>query len=63
LRGEAGAGRSLPLGFLKSGGIKIFRWETLKKPAGLDMNDSKGRLRAPLGLFEKRLAELEELLL
>jgi len=59
LRGEAGAVEAY-LGFLKSGGSK-FPLETLKA-AGVDMTTPRP-IESTLGLFEKRLAELEELLL
>ncbi len=48
------------LGFLKSGGSK-FPLETLKE-AGVDMSTS-APIESTLGLFERRLKELEELLL
>jgi len=48
------------LGFLKSGGSK-FPLKTLKA-AGVDMTTS-APIEATLGLFERRLIELEELLL
>src|SRR5882762_7533603 len=48
------------LGFLRSGGSK-FPLETLKA-AGVDMTTPRP-IESTLGLFEKRLAELEELLL
>src|SRR6266404_597948 len=59
LGGEAGAVEAY-LGFLKSGGSK-FPLETLKA-AGVDMTTPRP-IESTLGLFEKRLAELEELLL
>src|SRR5437870_10591546 len=59
LRGDAGAVEAY-LGFLKSGGSK-FPLETLKA-AGVDMTTPRP-IESTLGLFEKRLAELEELLL
>jgi len=59
LRGEAGAVEAY-LGFLMSGGSK-FPLETLKA-AGVDMTTPRP-IESTLGLFEKRLAELEELLL
>jgi oligoendopeptidase F len=48
------------LGFLKSGGSK-FPLETLKE-AGVDMS-TPAPIQSTLGLFERRLNELEELLL
>jgi oligoendopeptidase F len=48
------------LGFLKSGGSK-FPLETLKE-AGVDMSTSPP-IQSTLRLFERRLNELEELLL
>src|SRR5437764_4065160 len=59
LRGDPGAIDAY-LGFLKSAGSK-FPLETLKA-AGVDMTTS-APIESTLGLFEKRLAELEELLL
>src|SRR5947209_13812299 len=59
LRGEAGAVEAY-LGFLKSGGSK-FPLETLKA-AGVDMTTS-APIESTLKLFEKRLGELERLLL
>src|SRR5438477_2167795 len=59
LRGDAGAVDAY-LEFLKSGGSK-FPLETLKA-AGVDMTTPRP-IESTLGLFEKRLAELEELLL
>ena len=59
LRGDAGAVDAY-LGFLKSGGSK-FPLETLKA-AGVDMTTSKP-IESTLRLFERRLKELEELLL
>ena len=59
LRGEAGAVEAY-LGFLKSGGSK-FPLETLKA-AGVDMTTS-APIESTLKLFERRLGELEELLL
>src|SRR5438045_3774313 len=59
LRGEGGAVDAY-LGFLKSGGSK-FPLETLKI-AGVDMTSS-GPIESTLRLFERRLGELEELLL
>jgi len=59
LRGDAGAVNAY-LGFLKSGGSK-FPLETLKA-AGVDMTTSKP-IESTLRLFERRLKELEELLL
>src|SRR6266481_5720487 len=59
LRGEAGAVEAY-LRFLKSGGSK-FPLETLKA-AGVDMTTPRP-IESTLGLFEKRLSELEELLL
>jgi oligoendopeptidase F len=59
LRGEGGAVDAY-LGFLKSGGSK-FPLETLKI-AGVDMT-SCGPIESTLRLFERRLGELEELLL
>src|SRR5437667_2322616 len=59
LPGEAGAVEAY-LGFLMSGGSK-FPLETLKA-AGVDMTTPRP-IESTLGLFEKRLAELEELLL
>src|SRR5213595_2872182 len=59
LGGEAGAVEAY-LGFLKSGGSK-YPLETLKA-AGVDMTTPRP-IESTLGLFEKRLAELEELLL
>jgi oligoendopeptidase F len=59
LRGEAGAVEAY-LGFLKSGGSE-FPLETLKA-AGVDMTTPRP-IESTLGLFENRLAELEELLL
>jgi oligoendopeptidase F len=59
LRGEPGAVEAY-LGFLKSGGSK-FPLETLKA-AGVDMT-TPAPIEATLGLFERRLAELEALLL
>src|SRR5437762_73413 len=59
LGGEAGAVEAY-LGFLRSGGSK-FPLETLKA-AGVDMTTPRP-IESTLGLFEKRLAELEELLL
>src|SRR5213595_2264998 len=56
---EAGAVEAY-LGFLKSGGSK-YPLETLKA-AGVDMTTPRP-IESTLGLFEKRLAELEELLL
>src|SRR5712675_1861989 len=58
VRGEAGAIEAY-LGFLKSGGAK-FPLETLKA-AGVYMTTPRP-IESTLGLFEKRLAELEELL-
>jgi oligoendopeptidase F len=59
LRGEAGAVEAY-LGFLKSGGSK-FPLETLKD-AGVDMTTS-APIESTLRLFERRLGELEKLLL
>jgi oligoendopeptidase F len=59
LRGEVGALEAY-LGFLKSGGSR-FPLETLKD-AGVDMTTS-APIESTLNLFERRLAELEELLL
>jgi oligoendopeptidase F len=59
LRGEGGAVDAY-LGFLKSGGSK-FPLETLNI-AGVDMTSS-GPIESTLRLFERRLGELEELLL
>jgi oligoendopeptidase F len=59
LRGEAGAVDAY-LGFLKSGGSK-FPLETLKA-AGVDMTTS-APVESTLRLFERRLTELESLLL
>jgi oligoendopeptidase F len=59
LRGEAGAVDAY-LGFLKSGGSK-FPLETLKT-AGVDMTTS-APIESTLQLFERRLGELEALLL
>ncbi|HWY52218.1 MAG TPA: oligoendopeptidase F [Chthoniobacterales bacterium] len=59
LRGDAGAIDAY-LGFLKSGGSK-FPLETLKA-AGVDMTSSKP-IESTLQLFQRRLRELEELLL
>lgn len=59
LRGDAGAVDAY-LGFLKSGGSK-FPLETLK-PAGVDMT-SPAPIESTLKLFERRLEELEQLLL
>jgi oligoendopeptidase F len=59
LRGEAGAVEAY-LGFLKSGGSK-FPLETLKA-AGVDMT-APAPIESTLKLFERRLGELEELLL
>jgi oligoendopeptidase F len=59
LRGEAGAVEAY-LGFLKSGGSK-FPLETLKD-AGVDMTTS-APIESTLWLFERRLGELEKLLL
>jgi oligoendopeptidase F len=59
LHGEGGAVDAY-LGFLKSGGSK-FPLETLKI-AGVDMTFS-GPIESTLRLFERRLGELEELLL
>ena len=59
LRGEAGAVDAY-LGFLKSGGSK-FPLETLKA-AGVDMTTPKP-IESTLRLFERRLGELEALLL
>src|SRR6266404_3310340 len=59
LRGEPGAVEAY-LSFLKSGGSK-FPLDTLKA-AGVDMTTS-APIEATLGLFERRLAELEALLL
>jgi oligoendopeptidase F len=59
LRGEPGAVDAY-LGFLKSGGSK-FSLETLKA-AGVDMT-TPAPIEATLGLFERRLSELEGLLL
>jgi oligoendopeptidase F len=59
LRGDAGAVDAY-LGFLKSGGSK-FPLETLKA-AGVDMTSPKP-IESTLQLFERRLGELEELLL
>jgi oligoendopeptidase F len=59
LRGETGAVDAY-FGFLKSGGSK-FPLETLKA-AGVDMTTSKP-IESTLRLFERRLGELEELLL
>jgi len=59
LRGEAAAVEAY-LGFLKSGGSK-FPLETLKA-AGVDMT-TPGPIESTLRLFERRLVELEELLL
>jgi oligoendopeptidase F len=59
LRGDAGAVDAY-LGFLKSGGSK-FPLETLKA-AGVDMTSSKP-IESTLQLFQRRLRELEELLL
>jgi oligoendopeptidase F len=59
LRGEGGAVDAY-LGFLESGGSK-FPLETLKI-AGVDMT-SCGPIESTLRLFERRLGELEELLL
>jgi len=59
LRGDAGAVEAY-LGFLRSGGSK-FPLETLKV-AGIDMTTSKP-VESTLRLFERRLGELEELLL
>ncbi len=59
LRGESGAVEAY-LGFLKSGGSK-FPLETLKM-AGVDMTTA-APIESTLKLFERRLGELEELLL
>jgi oligoendopeptidase F len=59
LKREAGAVDRY-LGFLKSGGSK-FPLETLKD-AGVDMT-TPAPVESTLRLFERRLAELEELLL
>jgi oligoendopeptidase F len=59
LRGEAGAVDAY-LGFLRSGGSK-FPLETLKT-AGVDMT-TPAPIESTLRLFERRLGELEELLL
>jgi len=59
LRGDAGAIEAY-LGFLKSGGSK-FPLETLNA-AGVDMTTPKP-IESTLQLFERRLGELEELLL
>jgi oligoendopeptidase F len=59
LRGDAGAVDAY-LRFLKSGGSK-FPLETLKT-AGVDMTTS-APIESTLQLFERRLGELEELLL
>src|SRR5256886_17559127 len=59
LRGQPGAVEAY-LGFLKSGGSR-FPLETLKE-AGVDMTTPKP-IESTLRLFEKRLGELEELLL
>jgi oligoendopeptidase F len=59
LRGDAGAVEAY-LGFLRSGGSK-FPLETLKV-AGVDMTTPKP-IESTLWLFERRLGELEELLL
>src|SRR5207249_9357865 len=59
LRGNAGAVDAY-LGFLKSGGSK-FPLETLKT-AGVDMT-TPAPIESTLRLFERRLSELEELLL
>lgn len=59
LRGETGAVEAY-LGFLKSGGSK-FPLETLKT-AGVDMS-SPAPIESTLRLFERRLGELEKLLL
>src|SRR6266704_7053728 len=59
LRGDAGAVEAY-LAFLKSGGSK-FPLETLKA-AGVDMTTPKP-IESTLQLFERRLGELEELLL
>jgi oligoendopeptidase F len=59
LRGDAGAVEAY-LGFLRSGGSK-FPLETLKV-AGVDMTTPKP-VESTLRLFERRLGELEELLL
>jgi oligoendopeptidase F len=59
LRGEAGAVEAY-LGFLKSGGSN-FPLETLKD-AGVDMTTS-APIESTLRLFERRLGELEKLLL
>jgi len=59
LRGDAGAVDAY-LGFLKSGGSK-FPLETLRG-AGVDITTSKP-IESTLKLFERRLVELEELLL
>jgi oligoendopeptidase F len=59
LRGQPGTVEAY-LGFLKSGGLR-FPLETLKA-AGVDMSTPKP-IESTLALFEKRLGELEELLL
>ncbi len=59
LRGEPGAVEAY-LGFLKSGGSR-FPLETLKA-AGVDMT-TPAPIESTLRLFERRLGELEQLLL